>query len=183
LTTVVVDEKFDRFANDYFLFLALRYQLDPRRIKIVLLDDRSWKTTMPAQLRRATEGNPQPQPITLTLQSNTAGRPNEDDKKIGLELAGFTEEQAEDLRHYDAALFLNSDRPARMKKTGEKLLWNIVIAHHVLHMVELMTGQRIIIEPLDKHDYEERESIKHFNRFTAWVGGPDTMIDRYVPTK
>jgi hypothetical protein len=118
--TELVETKFDKFANDFYKFLALRYQLDPnRRIKVIALNNRDWKTTMPAQLRRATEGNPQPQSITLTLQSNTTGRPNEDDKKIGLELAGFTEEQAQDLRHYDAALFLNSDRPARMKKQAK----------------------------------------------------------------
>jgi len=183
MTVELAETKFDAFADDYFVFLALRYGLShDRRIKVVPFTNRTWRSTMPDRLRRATEGNPQPQPITLTLQSNT-GKPSEEAKKIGLRAAGFTEEQAEDLRHVDAALFINFDQPARMKETGERLLWNIVIAHHVLHMVELMTGQRIIDEPRNEHDYEERESLEHFNRFVAWCGGLDQMIDRYIPTK
>jgi len=182
MCTEVVENKFDRFATDYYLFLALRYDLNHNcRIKVLHCSNQNWKTIMPAKLREATENNLQFQHVTLTLKSN-AGKPNEEDKRIGLIAAGFTEEQAQALRHYDAVLFVNFDQPARME-TGEPYLWNVLISHHVLHIVELLIDKRLMNEPPDKHDYEEPEALQHFNRFVAWIGGPDEMIDRYVPCK
>jgi hypothetical protein len=108
--------------------------------------------------RFATEASAQFQPISLTFQSDS-GRLDERIKKLGLRTAGFTEEQSETFKHYDALLFLNFDKPVRTT-TGEPYIWNLLISHHLLHFVEILTNQRIIDEPLDEHNHEEAESLQ-----------------------
>jgi hypothetical protein len=184
MSAEIAESKFNWFAHDYFVFLALRYGLSHnRRIRVVLLNNQNWRTTMPAKLREATENSThtQPQHITLTLQSETPGKPTEEEKRPGLRVAGFTEKQAEDLKKCDAALFVNLDQPA-MTKDGKPYIWNVMISHHVLHMIELFTDQRLITEKPNEHDYDALEAIEHLNRFVGWVTIP-TFIDRYVPTR
>jgi hypothetical protein len=105
----------------------------------------------------------------------------EDDKKLGLTSAGFTAEQAENFSPYDALLFVNFDEPIRMK-TGEAYIWNLLISHHILHLVEILTNQQVINESPSEHDYEAPEALEPFNKFVAWIGLNET-IDRYVPCK
>lgn len=180
--TTVVEEKFDRFANDFYLFLSLRYNLKPDcKVKVVHCRNNNWKRAIPTKIRQATENNPQFQHISLAFQSNT-GKLCAEDKKRGLVAAGFTPEQSETFSHYDALLYVNFDEPVRMK-TGEPYIWNLLLSHHVLHIVEILTDQRIINEPPTKHNYESPEALEHFNRFVGWIGGLDEMIDRYVPCR
>jgi hypothetical protein len=49
----VVEEKFDRFANDYYQFLALRYNLKSDcRVKVIHYNNRNWKTMIPPNCDR-----------------------------------------------------------------------------------------------------------------------------------
>jgi hypothetical protein len=181
LMETVVEDKLDRFANDYYKFLALRYDLIPDlRVKVVHCRNHNWGINIPSRLREATENNPQFQHIVLTFCKQGGGRPSKDDKKLGLAAAGFTEEQAEYFSSHDMLLFVNFDQPVRID--GEIYIWNLLISHHVLHFVELLSSQRIIVEPPTVHNYEAQEALEHFNRFVAWVGLNET-IDRYVPCK
>ena len=176
------EEKFDRFAHDYFIFLALRYGLDTNcRIKVVPCNDKDWETIVPSKLLEPTKNNTQFQHISLAFWLSK-GRLCAGDKRLALKAAGFTPEQAETFSNYDALLFVNFDRPVRMK-SGEPYIWNLLLSHQVLHLVEILTDQRIINEPADEHYYEAPEALQHFNRFVAWIGGLDEAIDRYVPCR
>jgi len=62
-------------------------------------------------------------------------------------------------------------------------MWNVLIAHYILHLVEVQTDQQLIDERPDQHNYEEHESLEHLHRFIAWIGGPDAAVDRYIPRK
>jgi hypothetical protein len=180
----VGEEKFDRFADDYFKFLALRYGLDTNccRIKVVGGNRGNWNTLIPLKLQRATESNPQFQHPYITFHSSSgAGACTTEDKRLGLTAAGFTKEQAESLSNYDALIFMNLDRPVRMR-SGEPYIWNILISHQVLHIVETLIDKRLIDEPPDTHYYEAPPVLEHLNRFVAWVT-IDDFITRYVPTK
>ena len=179
--TTVVEEKFDRFANDYYRFLALRYNLKPDlRIKVAGFSNQTWKTAIPAKLREVTENNPQFQHLALAIQSNAGGlRP--EDRRQGLEAAGFTTKQAQAYSDYDALLCVNFDQPVRMEN-GQPYIWTLLVGHHVLHLVEILSDKNLISEPPTTHDYEAPDSLEHFNRFVAWVT-LDSFIDRYVPCK
>lgn len=181
MTTVVVEEKFDRFANDFFLFLALRYNLKTDfRIKIVHSNDANWKSIVPATLRKATTDLRQFQHIALALTKSSAEKPSQVERRLGLAAAGFTAGQAQELSQFDALLILNFDQPVRID--GEAYLWNLLISHHVLHIVELLTDLRIIHEPPTEHDFVAKEALEHLNRFVAWVT-IDDFVTRYVPCK
>jgi hypothetical protein len=178
----VVEGKLDRFANDFYRFLALRYGLIPDlRVKVVHCRNHNWGTNIPTRLREATQNSPQFQHFVLTFCKPSGGRPSKEDKKLGLTSAGFTAEQAETFSTFDALLFVNFDEPIRMK-SGEPYLWNLLISHHLIHIVELLTDQRLINESATEHNYEASEALEHLNRFVVWVT-LDSFIDRYVPCK
>jgi len=182
MTTIVVEEMFDHFANDYYQFLALRYNIKPNyRIKVVHSTNQNWKTMVPSKLRQATKNNPQFQHISLTFTKLKDEKPSQEDKRLGLAAAGFTPEQAQNFSNFDALLFINFDEPVKMKD-GQAYIWNLLISHHILHIVEILTDKRIIDEPPTEHYYESPEALEPFNKFVAWVGLNET-IDRYVPCK
>lgn len=180
--STIVEGKFDKFAADFFCYLALRYNLrNDFRVKVVHSDDHSWKMTVPAKLREATENSTQFQHCVLAFANSNGERPSRAEKKLGLSAAGFTTEQGELFSQYDALIAVNFDQPIRTP-TGEPYLWNLLISHHLIHIVELLTDQRLINESATEHNYEAREALEHLNRFVAWVT-LDSFIDRYVPCK
>ena len=129
----VVEGKLDRFANAFFAFLAIRYDLKPEfRIKVVHSNNQNWKAIVPAKLRAATENSTQFQHIALAFAKSNAEKPSQEDKQLGLSAAGFEAKQVEQLSQFDALIILNFDEPIRMK-SGEPYFWNVLISHHVLH--------------------------------------------------
>ena len=177
----VVEGKLERFANAFFAFLAIRYNLKPDfRIKVVRSIDQNWKAMVPAKLRAATENGTQFQHIALAFAKSNSEKPSQDEKQLGLSAAGFAAKQAEQLSQFDALLILNFDHPVRIN--GEVYFWNLLISHHVLHIVELLTCLRIIHEPPTEHDFQAKEALEHLNRFVAWIT-IDDFIDRFVPCK
>ena len=180
--TTVSEEKFDRFANDFFQFLALRYNLKTdARIKVVPSNDGTWERTVPAQFRRATENPRQFQHIALTFDETNADRISEAEKRFSLSAAGFTAELAEQLANYDVLLIINFDQPIQTI-TGRPYLWNLLISHHCVHLVEILSNQRLINEPVTEHNYESKVALEHLNRFVGWIT-VDRFIERYVPCK
>jgi hypothetical protein len=178
---MVVEGKLERFANAFFAFLAIRYDLKPDfKIKIVHANNQNWKSVVPAKVRAATENGSQFQHVALAFTTFNAEKPSRAEKKLGLTAAGFTAGQVQEFSQFDSLLILNFDEPVRIN--GEVYLWNLLVSHHVLHIVELLTNLRIINEPPVKHDFEAKEALEHLNRFAAWVT-IDDFIDRYVPVK
>lgn len=178
----VVEEKLDRFANDYYKFLALRYDLIPDlRVKVVHCRNHNWGTNIPSRLREATENNTQFQHCVLTFAKSNGKKPSRKEKKLGLSAAGFTTEQVELFSQYDALVAVNFDQPIRTP-SGEAYLWNLLIGHHLIHVVELLTNLKLITEPATEHNYEAKDAVEHLNRFVAWIT-LGAFIDRYVPTK
>jgi len=174
----VVEDKFDRFARDFYRFLAVRYDTLRPDYKIKVATG-TWRTAVPPRLLPDTKAKPFQHPF-VTFDWSTA-RGGEDQKLI-LTRLGFTEEQARTFSRYDAVVFVDYSKPIRMKN-GDPYLWNVLIAHHILHIVEALTIQQLISEPPDRHDYEEHEALQHLHRFIAWVGGIDETINRYVPCR
>jgi hypothetical protein len=174
----VVEDKFDRFARDFYRFLTVRYDtLRPDyRIKVA---KGTWKRAIPTRLLPDTETEPPQHPFVTFDWSNARGT---EDQELILTRLGFTEEQAKTFSKYDAVVFLDYSKPIRMK-TGDPYLWHVLIAHHIMHIAEALTGQQLINEPPDRHDYDEPEALQHLHRFVNWVGGIDTTIDRYVPCR
>jgi hypothetical protein len=180
--STIVEGKFDKFAADFFCYLALRYNLrNDFKVKVVHSDDHSWKMTVPAKLRETTENNTQFQHCVLTFAKSNGKKPSRKEKKLGLSDAGFTTEQVELFSQYDALIAVNFDQPIRTP-SGEAYLWNLLISHHLIHVVELLTNLKLITEPATEHNYEARDAVEHLNRFVAWIT-LDDFIDRYVPTK
>jgi hypothetical protein len=62
-------------------------------------------------------------------------------------------------------------------------LWNVLISHYIIHIVELLARHQIINEPPHHHNYENHEALEHLHRFVNWVGGIDETVERYVPYK
>jgi hypothetical protein len=176
MQAVIEEKKFDDFANDFYLFLALRYPSLRRdyRIKVYGTDRDNWDTIIPPELLRANQFHPY---IAFDADDATA-----QEKTAVLKALGFTQENAETLAHYDAVIYLNFSRPARTRN-GDTYMWNVLIAHYILHLVEAQTDQQLIRERPGEHDYEERESLEHLHRFICWVGGPAEAVARYIPCK
>jgi hypothetical protein len=174
----MVEDKFDRFARDFYRFLTVRYgTLRPDyKIKVAC---GTWETAIPPKLLPDTKTEPFQHPFVTFDWSNAKGT---EDQKLILTQVGFTEEQARTLSQYDAVVFLDYSKPIRMKN-GDPYLAHVLIAHHILHIVEALTNQQLIHEPPEQHDYEEHEALQHLHRFIAWVGGLDITVDRYVPCR
>ena len=178
---MVVEAKLDRFANAFFAFLAVRYDLKPDfKIRAVYANDQNWEATVPAKVRAPTENGTQFQHIVLAFTKPNSEKPSREEKKLGLAAAGFTAVQIESYSQFDALLILNFDHPVSVR--GEVYHWNVLVGHHVLHIVELLKNQRIIHESSTEHDFEAREALEHLNQFAAWVTIGD-FIDRFVPVK
>ena len=176
------EDKFDRFVADFFGFLALRYNVrHDFKLKVVSVNDQDWEATVPAGIRVITENNAQFQHCVLAFSKPDGEKLSEQEKRFGLASAGFTAEQVEAFSEHDVLLIINLDRPIRMP-TGEPYLWNLLLSHHVLHVVELLTGQQIMHESQTEHDYASKEALANLNRFVQWVT-IDGFIDRYVPTR
>lgn len=183
MKAMVVEDKFDRFVDDFYKFLAIRYALQSDcKIKVVLGNGDNWSALIPLRLRQATENNLQFQHPCIILDRSGSAALSTEDKKLGLTVAGFSKEQAEAYSNFDALIFLNLNEPIRMKN-GSPYLWNILLAHQVLHLVEILSGLKLIDEPATRHDYEEHEALEHLHRFVCWIGGIDEAIDRYIPYK
>jgi hypothetical protein len=176
METTVVEDKFDRFARDFYRFLTVRYDTLRPEYKIKVVGG-AWKTAVPPKLLPKTK--PFQHPFMTFDWSNARGA---EDQKLVLMRLGFTEEHARAYSQYDAIVFLDYSKPIRMKN-GDPYLWHIVIAHHILHIVEALTNQKLIHEPPDEHNYQEHEALQHLHRFINWVGGVDEAINRYVPVK
>lgn len=175
----IVEDKFDSFARDFYRFLTVRYHTLRPDYKIKVVGG-VWKPAVPAKLLPDTKTKPIQHPFMTFDWSNARGA---EDQKLILTRLGFTEEHARAYSQYDAIVFLDYSKPIRMKNGGDPYLWNILIAHHILHIAEALTNQQLIHEPPDEHNYEEHESLQHLHRFINWVGGIDQTIDRYVPTR
>jgi hypothetical protein len=174
----VVEEKFDRFARDFYRFLTIRYDtLRPDyRIKVAT---GTWKRAAPTGLLPDTKTDTPQHPFVTLDWSNVK---DQEDREQVLKQLGFTEEQSGRFSKYDAIVFVDYNKPIKMKN-GDPYLWNIIVAHNILHIVEALTRQKLISEPPDRHDYEEPEALQHLHRFVAWVGGVDETISRYVPCR
>ncbi len=174
----VVEDKFDRFARDFYRFLTVRYPALRPDYKIKVATG-TWKAALPPKLLPDTRAEPFRHPFVTFDWSNAKGA---EDRKQILMRVGFTEEQSEKFSKYDAIVFVDYNKPVKTK-AGDPYLWNLLIAHHVLHLVEALANQKLIDEPPDRHDYEEHEALEHLHRFVAWVGGIDETVNRYVPVK
>lgn len=175
----IVEDKFDRFARDFYRFLTVRYDTLRPDYKIKVVGG-TWKTAVPPKLLPDTKTEPFQHPFVTFDWSAAKGS---EDQKLILMRLGFTEEHARAYSQYDAIVFVDYSKPIRMRNGGDPYLWNILIAHHILHIVEALTNQRLIREPPDQHDYQEREALQHLHRFIAWVGGIDEAISRYIPCR
>jgi hypothetical protein len=178
METTIVEDKFDKFARDFYRFLAVRYPALRPEYKIKVATG-TWKAAIPTKLLPDTKTEPFRHPFVVFDWSNANGI--EDRGRI-LTCLGFTEEQARMFSEYDAIIFVDYNKPVRMEN-GDTYLWHILIAHHIMHIAEALTDQQLINEPPDRHDYEEREALQHLHRFVNWIGGVDETINRYVPCR
>jgi hypothetical protein len=174
--------KLERFANDFYRFLALRYHTRyDYRIKVVGGSRDNWNDIIPSKLLEPKD-KPQFQHPYFAFDWSGASECSAEDKMLGLISIGFAAEHAKDFSNYDALLFINFSKPIRME-SGEPYLWNVLIAHHIIHLVEVLINQQLIDEPATEHKYTDPEALQHLHRFLAWVGGLDEAIDRYVPCR
>jgi hypothetical protein len=168
----IVESKFDKFANDFYRFCSIRYDTTPNfRIKVV---QGTWEATIPPKLVHPAK----PSYPVITFDWTNAD--SEQEQQQVLQRLGFTEQDAKEYSNYDALIFLNNNKPVKMRD-GTVYMWNIILAHHILHLIEIQTKELVIDEPPNQHDYEHPEALQHMHRFVNWVGGIDTAIDRYVP--
>jgi hypothetical protein len=141
------ETKFDRLANDFYRFCSIRYDTKPNfRIKVV---EGTWKQTIPPKLVHPNK----PSHPVITFDWTNADNPQEQQQV--LERLGFTRQHAKEYSKYDALIFLNIKKPVKMRD-GTVYMWNIIIAHHILHLIEIQTKKLIIDEPPNQHDYEHR---------------------------
>lgn len=158
MEVATVESKFDKFANDFYRFLSVRYETKPNlKIKVV---EGAWEEIPPKLL-------PPTKTSTPVISFDWTNADGAEEQKQVLERLGFTKEHAEDYSKYDAIIFLDSSKPVKMKN-GTPHLWNVVIAHHLIHLIEILSKQQIINEPPHVHNYENHEALLHLHRFVNW---------------
>jgi hypothetical protein len=55
----------------------------------------------------------------------------------------------------------------------------VIIAHQVLHLLELTLRRKIIIESDSEHDYDERGTVDFLRMFVQDSGGVGQFLYRY----
>jgi hypothetical protein len=169
----IAESKLDKFANDFYRFLSVRYQTNPHfRIKVV---EGTWEE-IPSKLVHPNK------PAYPVIAFDWENADSTQEQERVLERLGFTHEHAREYAKCDALIFLDLNKPVKTEK-DTMYLWNVVLAHHLLHLCEIQTKRQIINEAPNQHDYENCEALQHLHRFVNWVGGIDTTIDRYVPCR
>ena len=168
----------DQFANDFFSYVCRASGISNIwRIKVIACDPSDWTSNIPAPIRTKLG---QICPLIIVYGQGDQTKVSTNYRSFCMKAVGFRQEQIEALNPFDMLLFLkiNIDQPNRYHEdlTHHPL---VIIAHQVLHLLELTLRRKIIIESDSEHDYDERGTIDILRMFVQDSGGVEQFLYRY----
>lgn len=177
----LIEEKFDRFANDFLAYLCGGFHIGNRwRIKVTTCDDKNWANTVPHPIRNRLSSNHQEEghPIVLVYDLTKGSEVSEEYHRFCMRVIGFSHEQINTLSQYDILIIINLDHPIPQREAPSFLPQFVVIAHMTLHFIEFILHQQIIREQVSTHNYDDHEARALLHAFVE-DSGIEEFMNRY----